>query len=521
MAQRYTGWLLRTNRRFGGDRALRSGRDFAAAFRSNAGAPLAPSQVTRWECGDLLPSTPTILRYEQLLALPPRHLLVSIETLLRAEDLKTPGRPASGPEHDDPTLRRLHGLLDRAAGSSTMTGTGMTGAEWGELADTVSRLPWLVLHPAGLWQTITDRLLAELVVASGVAWFQRQEAISRLLEHPVASPHAVASCVALCEDSLSPAVIEPLSLLEVTSHRDANRYVLDQLERPNDDRSFIGAMLAAERKIRKRHFGPGTPQRLVNVVAAALKDSTTNPHLRPLVVDIGRALTDVAPGSRAILRAVVPGRTVTPRPGTARGEAESIRDTVASRICLVAQAAVGDEAAGVDDILLGLVRQSMFDDNLDRRLLAATLIAATPYRLPVAEAMVVEVSADVGRRTRILPDYPLRTLTDLDVDLHRPLLRTILSSGSPGDVTRQAAWATPHCPGQFSEIEWRRILGVHRARWARSRSELTGSILHGVTYGIGTDQHRSLLTEIRTDHQMPPPARTTADWLLHTSLVHS
>lgn len=515
-AQRYAGWLLRSNRRFGEDRALRTGRGFAAAFRSDGSSPLAPSHVTRWECGDLAPSTSTILRYEQLLGLPPRYLVVSIDTLLRAEDLRNPNRQTWGADSDH-TLRRLHELLDLATGSSRMT-----GAEWGELADTVSRSPWLVLHPTGLWRAITARLLGELVVASGVAWFQRQEAISQLLEHPVAGPYAIASCVELCEDTSSPAVIEPLSLLEVTAHGDANRYVLDQLERPNDDRSFVGALLAAERKIRKRHFGGADPRRLVNVVAAVLKDSTVNGHLRPLVVDVGRALTDVAPESRAVLRTVVPGRTVTALPGAGRGEAESTRDAVAARMCLVAQAVLGDEAAGVDEMLLGLVRQSMFDDNLDRRLLAATLIAATPYRVPVAEAMVVELAADVRRRNRILPDYPLRTLTDLDVEVHRPLLREILSSGSSDNVTRHAAaWATPHCPGQFSELEWRRILGVHRARWVRSRSDLAGGILHGITYGIGTDQHRSLLAEIRTDHQMPQPARTTADWLLHTSLVNS
>jgi hypothetical protein len=47
LVQRYVGWLLRVNRRLGQDKALRSGRSFAAAFRRAHTPPLAPSQVTR------------------------------------------------------------------------------------------------------------------------------------------------------------------------------------------------------------------------------------------------------------------------------------------------------------------------------------------------------------------------------------------------------------------------------------------------------------------------------------------
>jgi hypothetical protein len=83
---RYVGWLLRVNRKFGPDEALRSGRTFARAFSSKGGRPLAPSQITRWETGDPPPSREAIRRYEQLLGLARGSLVSVAETMMRYAD---------------------------------------------------------------------------------------------------------------------------------------------------------------------------------------------------------------------------------------------------------------------------------------------------------------------------------------------------------------------------------------------------------------------------------------------------
>ncbi|MEU8820876.1 hypothetical protein [Actinoplanes sp. NPDC048796] len=111
-----------------------------------------------------------------------------------------------------------------------------------------------MLHPSGLWREIGEKLLADLVVNEGTGWLQRQEAASRLLEHPAAGPHLIEACVDLVEDPHRPAVIEPLSLLDVTADPVANAYVLKQLESPDSDRHHQGALLAAVRKIENGHF---------------------------------------------------------------------------------------------------------------------------------------------------------------------------------------------------------------------------------------------------------------------------
>jgi len=82
-ATRQLGWLLRVSRRFSPDEAMHSGRTFARAFATGASQTLAPSQITRWETGELLPTRETIRRYEQLLGLVPESLVAVADTMMR------------------------------------------------------------------------------------------------------------------------------------------------------------------------------------------------------------------------------------------------------------------------------------------------------------------------------------------------------------------------------------------------------------------------------------------------------
>ncbi|SNY71151.1 hypothetical protein [Paractinoplanes atraurantiacus] len=454
----YVGWLLRANRRLGAGGELRSGRVFAEAYRTDGRPRLAPSHVTRWENGDLPAGRDVVRRYEHLLGLEPESLVTVRDALYRT--LPDAGRPPPGrsPSGD----RALHELLDLARSRHPLTGT-----QWGELTDLVGERPGLVLHPPGLWRGIGEKLLADLTLSEGTGWLQRQEAASRLLEHPAAGPHLIEACIDLVEDPRRPAVIEPLSLLDVSADPVANAYVLKQLEAPDSDRHHQGALLAAVRKIENGHFQGEQWEQLSRLLGHT---GATG--------EAGRLL---GAAHRAYTREVE--ETVT-------AEGRRVADEVTS----------GEH----DPVLAALVSTALDGPAVDRRVFAAMTIAQTPFREPVAGVLLDGCRRDLARRGGGDPTRALQTMTMLGTGVHRPLLLDLLTGpGHDLAVRRAAAWAMPHCGGSFTEQQWRLIL-------ARQRD---GHVLHGVTYGIGTDGHRRLLGEIANDPVMPEIARATARWL--------
>lgn len=483
-------WLLRVNRRLARDPRLRAGKEFAAAFRAGGERPLAPSQVTRWEDGTVVPRRETIRRYEDLLGLAPHSLTALKDAVDRAAGT-SPLIIAAGAVPDQ---RRFHELLERAT-----TGEPMTGQRWGELSELVQACPGLVLHPPGLWERVSHRLLGELVVAEDTAWLQRQEAMSRLLGHPDAGVHAVDACISLAVDRSTPVVVEPLSLLDATAHPDANRHICRTIAAADDGRSLYGALLASVRKVRAGHFTPDELGRLGASMTGLLDDSVLSRDLRPLIFEVGRSLAGgPAPGG--------PDHTRPPRP-------------VARRAAIVAAAEVLP-GHGPDPVLTGLVDDALFSANPDDRMHAAMFVAATPYAPAVATALLQDVVADFRRRSEAGLAPTLRTLTILGATEHRTLIRQILTAPGSSEAARHAAaWATPHCAGAFDEDTWRRILQTQFEAWQRARSGLGEQILHGVTYGMGTDGHRTLLAEVRADDRLPTSSRTTAAWLLTTPAV--
>ncbi|XVV10770.1 hypothetical protein ACQP2X_38900 [Actinoplanes sp. CA-131856] len=492
------GWLLRVNRRLARDDRWHTGKAFAAAFRPAGDRPLAESQITRWENGTTSAPRAAIRRYEDLLGLAPH----SLTTLKDALDRAT-GTPAAGAEEGDPG--RLHTLLEVATGAGPVT-----GPEWDELTELVRARPGLILHPPRLWQQLSQRLLTELAVAEDSAWLQRQESMSRLLGHPDAGAHAVDACIRLAEDTGNPVVVEPLSLLDTTAHPDANSHILRTIATARDDRALYGALLATVRKIRVRHFNPDELGDIGRSVTGLLGDPGLADMLRPLVCQINRALTSetttgglsLAGGSSATADGFSPAADLKAR-------------LIAARAC--AQAPVDRPA---ETTLAVLVGECLDSDNPDERLLSSMFVAATPLREPVAAAILDRVVADLrGRRDTDL-DAALRTLTNLGSEVHRPLISQILTEREFGERARYAAaWATPHCAGAFPEPAWSRILAIQLAAWQRCPEGLGREILHGVTYGIGTDSHRVLLHRVREDARMPQEARTTASWLLTTPAV--
>ncbi|MEN3609024.1 hypothetical protein AAH979_05680 [Plantactinospora sp. ZYX-F-223] len=452
----------------------------------------------------MAPGRQVIRRYEQLLGLPAGQLTTIADALLR---LETPTRR-------QPSAGRFDGATFHITVEKISAGDALDGAEWARLTEQIESAPGLVLHPPKLWSVLAERLLTELVAADKLEWLLRNEAMSRLLEHPAARSHAVAACIALAEDGTSPAVIEPLGLLDVVSDGAANRYIVQQITHPEGEPAFQGALRAALRKIEYGHFVEAELRQLVPVVRERMCETPSDPGRIALSVEVARRLAGRA-GQRSVLQGAVPRDPIAhwvwtsdrlAEPGTAR--------TVSCELARLVQARGCGDVAELDDVLVSLIEEALYSSNPDRRLFHGQLLAATPLRETLGEAVLTEMTAGLGRRDETFAVAALPVMTVLDVSTHRTLVRRILASpGFSPTLRHAAARALPHCAGRFSEPVWRTILDRQLAQ-SRSADRLGADILRAIVYGIGTDGCTGLLASIRADPGMPPGCRSTADWQL-------
>jgi hypothetical protein len=476
----YVGWLLRANRRLGPEADLRNGRRFATAFGADGDrGPVAPSHISRWETGELLVTRATVRRYERLLGLPAESLVTVRDAVYRGlpPGRRAPSDPA--PETDD----RLHDLIDLA-----ISDDAMSGARWGELTELVAGRRELVLHPRELWSSIAHRLLGELTTREGTAWLERQEAACRLLEHPASRAAMVRACIDLIEDPASPAVIEPMTLLDTVADPVANAYVLRELETPREDRRYRGALMAAVRKVEYNHFTGDDRARLARFVRMPSEN--------------------VAEGETRALFHRVRGAWAREAAGRPSGAGAGGR-----RIATEAVSLVGDDDRVVP-VLSALVGQALGEHSGEQRVVAAMAIAHSPYREPVSIALLGDVRRSVGRRTGEDLSPALQALTILGSDLHRPILFDLLTGPGHGNAARvAAAWALPHCAGRFTAAQWQQILDRQRDAWRRHPAAVNESVLRGIAYGAGTGGPPALMTRIEEDAELPPSVRSTVAWV--------
>ncbi|MEU0532314.1 hypothetical protein [Amycolatopsis tolypomycina] len=473
--------MLRASRIFAADSGFRSAREFAGAFRADPGGPLHVSQVSRWEAGKTAAEGAVLGRYEQLLGLPPDTLAFAREAAVRFSGEPVPYVS----EHPLPT-RAIHELLDKARVPGAMS-----SSEWRRLTGMVSTMPGLFLHPPELWREVAETLLNELVVAEHEAWFARQEAMSRLMQHPVGRDHAVRACIDLAEDRRSPVVIEPISLLDSVDHPAANRYVLEQLAAPQNDQALRGALLATMAKLRRGHYAAAQQLRLIHAAAelATIGDRTSGSLAGQLCEMLARPRLEATGPLSA--EAVATGR----------------------RIALHAEAWLDRPASESDTVLGELISEALFSPNDDERLYAAGWIAASPLRTPVANAMLSFIKDARRENDDSALESGLRLLSRLRSTAHYPVVCAILRDRSVSvSARRSAAWALSHASGRIEQPTWRTIVQIQRSLCVARPSPLNEEILRGLVYSIGTDGHRQLLAELSTDPTLPPRVRGLAAW---------
>jgi hypothetical protein len=503
------GWLLRVNRQLGTDETLVTAARFAAELRSSGSGPASPARISQWETGAARVGHATVRRYERLLGLPVNRLAAMAELL--------PGGASSGvalERTEDPAdpavLERAGRLLDRA-----LSGTAMDGPAWDDLTACLAGRPDVLLYPRDAWELLTHRLLSEMVVADGLPWVQRNTALGRLLRHRSGARPTIAACASFAADPAHQVFVEPLAGLHVTTHPDASRLVLAQIARPSSGRALCGALLAAVRKVERRHLPPPELAVLLRLVCEVASDPQVPDEVHHLVPVLLARLPGAHGPAVARLRllagADAVGRNVL---GSGRTHPSGTTGAVVNRVALRAAARAVREPLDPDPMLPVLVDEMLFDADPVTRLNAGFLIAATPYREPVAAAVVEEipdaVRADGPRAVALLTSLgALAACPDRAV-----LERLVLAPGVRPAVNEAAARALGLVPGRSNAAFWTAALHRHLTDWQRTGSTTTLTTLRRLVQALGVADERAILAGLSRDPDVPAAIRSTAAWWL-------
>ncbi|MBN0048439.1 helix-turn-helix domain-containing protein [Streptomyces actuosus] len=501
-------WLLRVNRLLAEERPLRSLSAFAAAFHGGAyDRDVSASTVSRWETGRKPVPWPAVRRYEELLGLPRNLLTATARTVWRYW--------APGPVLDvDPggvPARPVEDLLEQAVSDDVMTGD-----DWDQLVDGLCARPDVVLMPSGTWSRLAERLVEEMVIADDLPWMLRFESLNRLLNHRRGGRTVIAVCGAMAAERARLTATEIVCALDNCGHPDAADLVLGELTQPSGLLAHRGAVMACFRKVNYRHFDEMQLRTLVRVV----RDSTGAGPLGDQIEPLRRHLSTVHPEYAHMVlgrsgRATLPGRSAVRHTDVF---AQDARAPMAVAVCRVAAClgAVESDRVCHPPVPTALINEALTSPLFDVRLYAAFLLAATPYRPVLADALAAELIRPMAVRQEELAIPLLEALRVLGDHRHRGLLqRLAVSPGVPRVVAYAAVRglghvAADHAAGAFL----RDAVAHHHAAWLSDRDPTTAATLESLVYALGMASRDDLLTAIAAEPGSLPAARTAAAWWL-------
>lgn len=499
------GWMLRVNRLYGPDVRWARIPAFAGAFQGGSYPRTASvSTISRWETAELTVTDAVLHRYEELLELPCDLLTATAHTVLRYSAPATLRQPAlTGPVE----RRDLEQVLDAAFGGEVMTGRG-----WSDLSGGLGAAGDAALMPSRVWRELADRLLAEMVIADGVAWMLRFEALNRLLNHPIGGRETVAACTEYANDARNQAVFEVVCALDNTDRQDSTIWITDSIRFPANDRSRYGALAAGVRKARYGHFTPGQIRSLLRGFDDLVRDSRTTAAERSLAALILRELPTMhtiearrilerirreAEVAQALLEHGQPERHLA-RLLTARAIASQQRHLPGEH----------------EQTFAVLVDELMCDPSPDVRLFTSCLLTATPYGSLLADAIAEQLGrASTLRDARIAVPL-LDALRFLGHHRHRPLLeRLILAPGLSPPIAAAAARHLGHVGTDSNPAFWAQALSLHLGGdHGRHRSDSDASIVRDLIYALGRARRTDALKRLCLEPQLHQSARSAAAW---------
>lgn len=475
------GWLLRSHRVMCTSQPLRSQAGVAAALSDVIG-PVGTSTVSRWETGTKAATRGVLRGYEVVFELPPDSLTACVDVVRR---YWSPSSSVRRRSELVPGGGRLDELLDAVTDDGLLT-----VIDWDQLTELVTVMPGLVLR-ARDWTAVADRLLRELLIADRGLYLRRREAFQRLLVHPVGQTAAIAAAVSAGADRTGVGIIEALSALDGSRHPDAGQAIVRQLEHPSTASAQVGALQAAVRKVRFGHFDPHQLATVRAITAELVRSSSDDEDVCALAGELNLSRSPVRDGPFEARRAVLHRLTL---------------------------ATLSDAPEALEDrVLPELIRELMFSPSADVRLLASSLVAASPFRATMAKAVTNELTSprvviDQVEWAEKLLDT-LRLIGGQDqVDV---VQRLTIAEGIPGPVGRAAAITLGHVGGTIDRSFWARAFGKYATLWRRHRTPAYADHLGGLVYSAGVLGENAILTVLHADTTLPAPARTAAAWWLN------
>ncbi|MGR6320029.1 hypothetical protein Q2K19_25730 [Micromonospora soli] len=511
-------WLLRVNRLYGPNERWARGSDFAEAFQGGCWPErTSVYRISRWETAAVRVPYRAVRRYEELLQLPANRLVALLDAIYRysaATDGSAPLLDRGLRDGNPHQVARLEELVEAVRSEEIVT-----GSDWDELTAYLAFSPRQVITPRSAWSDIAERLLAEMIVADGVAWMQRYEALNRLLAHPVGQQHAVAACASLAADRTNQVFVEIVSALDASPHPDASRHVLDQLSHPTNDRAQYGALLACVRKLRYGHFNDPQTRRLVSVVNELALDPARYEDAQPLATELLRRLpADVPASAKTRLRHLVAGDpTLGQVLAAGRLAAAEAGEVLVARMTNTTLANMPRDVPSFrDELLPALLDEMLFSPVFDVRLHAAILLFGTPYRRPVASALALELGSHATAFSVDVAHAMIEALRILGDDRQRPLIeRLTTANGVPPSITVAATQAIGHIGGRSDDNYWKKALNHHADLLHRTGNKASASALNALIYGLGMARNTPLLDQVRNHHLAPAMARAAASWWLN------
>jgi hypothetical protein len=503
-------WLLRVNRIYGPDEQFAVASRFVRAFAAGPqGMSVSESQISRWErAGAALPPG-ALPRYENLLDLNDGRIS-AVAHIVHRESAGRLGPPLvrTVPEDEDRTRRRLTELLDRALGADVMT-----GPDWDELTAALWEIP-VLLHPHDLWDTLAERLLAEMFIAEGPAWLFRCEAVHRMLGHRDGTAAVIAACAGVIADPRSQILIEPMTMLDLTPDPAAARHLLAEIENSRSDHARYAAWWAVSEKAGRGHFTAAQIQWLIRAATETLLDSGSPADVRLAAAETMRQILPSAPADvRNLLNRLARNDPVIESVVTLGTTAAShtVR-AVVRRLADAALTGVRRDVLHFDPMLEQFITSLLFHPHGTRRVVAGQAIAATPYRIALAAAIGRELTRPATLADPILATALVQALSHLGGPAEAGLVqRLALDQRRPAAVGEAAAWIVGHLRGSEGASFWSRA--AHQiGRLPRTRAD-------GLVYSLGTaslhrPSRRADLARLVGDPGLHAELRQAAAWWL-------
>ncbi|MFJ2237926.1 XRE family transcriptional regulator [Streptomyces sp. NPDC087859] len=490
---------------------------------------MSVSALSRWETGQVPVPAAAVSRYEELLALPRDLLVTTARTTLRylaSSALTRPPLPRTG-KGLEAAADRAQELVERALSRDLMR-----GEDWAELTEALCEIDRFALLPVSAWTQMTERLVAEMVISDDVPWMARFEALNRLLNQPRAAQHAIAVCASLARDSSNYAATEVICALDNTAHPDAAARVLAEVSRPSSQRALEGAVMACIRKVDYRHFTAPQVRRLAQAVEdigpgwdlfGQMQALSSVLYELPGVVPAERgrpspSATVVRDAGVAHSSSSRPRVHRTPPAGLIAAMPPTELAAVARRILRHVRRGTGPDRT---DATLSLLVTEMFCHPVfDVRLHTSLLLAATPYRRPLADAAVAELSRSRIAATVSCALPVLGALRIIGDARHRASVeRLALTSGLPRATISAAVHSLGHIdahPGD--DAFFTRALTHYARQWAQRRDPVAATTLSGLVYAMGRAGRTDLLRDVRDRAEHPLTARQAAAWWLNLSI---